>query len=362
MENGIFSTTIWINAIGIISLLYSLYICSLSNDRLLRGSLNNFLSIILVVIVTIYIGTRPIWCYADTILYTQIYNLVKSGQWSVLPEAGNEPFFSFVEYACLEFTDASGWLFVVASFYIFGMAIAAHRLLPRHFFIAIMFLFTAFSFWGYATNGIRNGMATSIALLGLTYFNRGVLSLFIGYILLTIGALTHSSVLLVIASATAALVFRRTNHNLTFWLMCIILSLLFQDSFKSLFSGMSDDERMAHYLNQEVDKELFTQTGFRWDFIIYSSLPIILGWYTIIKKGIKNKKYQFLLHTYIFANSFWVLINTAAFSNRFAYLSWFMYPLLLAYPLCKFNIFKRQGAITGLILIASLVFTYIMEI
>lgn len=361
MVTGIFSTEIWINTICIIGLLYAFYLCTFSNDKLQKGNSNNFVTYIFVLLVTLYIGTRPLWCYSDTGLYTQIFNLVQSGEWYELP-GGDEPFFAFIEYLCIDYTDASGWLLVVASFYVIGMSIAAHRLLPTHFFFAIIFLFTAFSFWGFATNGIRNGMATSIAMVGLTFFCRHKRQLIIGYIILLVAINTHKSTMLVAGAATIALFFTNTRHNFTIWLCCIVLALLFQEQFKSLFSGLIEDKRLEGYLNMEVSQDEFSRTGFRWDFIIYSAMPILLGWYVVVKKEITDKTYQFLLHTYIFANAFWVLINTTAYSNRFAYLSWFLYPILLAYPLCKFKIFERQGIATALILIASIAFTYIMEI
>lgn len=333
---------------------------ALSNNKLLRGTKNNVLSFIFVIFVTLYIGTRPIWCYEDTYLYTQIFNLVQRGEWVSIKGFAEDPFFLAVEYICLELTNASGWLLVIAVFYVIGMAIASLRWLPRHYFLILIFCFTAFSFWGYATNGIRNGMASSIALLGLSFFCKGKSNTIIGYGLLLLGMATHKSIGAVIVAATVALFFRHTNTNLSIWLFCIILSLLFPDFFKDVFIWLAADDRMTNYLTQEVDKNLFSSAEFRWDFILYSAAPILLGWYAIVKKGITDKTYMFLLHTYIFANAFWVLINTAAYSNRFAYISWFMYPILLAYPLAKFNIFKHQGPVTGLILIACITFTYIM--
>lgn len=331
---------------------------SLSNKKLLRGTNNNFIPFLFVLFVTLYIGTRPLWCYTDTQLYTEIFLLVQRGEWSEFHGYTTEPFFSFIEYLCIESTTASNWLLVIAAFYIICMAFAVHRWMPRHFFLAIMFCFTAFSFFSYGTNGIRHGMATSIALLGLSFFKKNMIYTLIGYALLILSMNTHKSLILVIVASTIALFYKNTNRIITIWLVCIVLGLLFQDTFKSLFSLISDDQRMAHYLNQKVDEDMFSKTGFRWDFILYSSAPILLGWYAIVKKGIKDNTYQFILHTYIFANAFWTLINTAAYSNRFAYLSWFLYPILLAYPLCKFDIFKNQGTITALILIASIAFTY----
>lgn len=360
MFEGLFSTTIWLNVTSIFALLYAIFLSSKSDNKLLLGSSVTPAPIMIIILATIYIGTRPIWCYADTKLYTLIFNFVQTGFWSALPSDTTEPFFSAVEYFCIETTDASGWLLVIATFYVFGMSFAAYRWLPKHFFTSIVFLFTAFSFWGYATNGIRNGMATSIAMLGLSFFCRTKKELIIGYALLILASLTHKSCMLTIAASTAAFFLRNTKVNISFWLFCIILGLLFQEQFKSLFSWLIDDGRMVAYLNAEVDKDLFSKTGFRWDFLLYSSLPIVFGWYAISNQKIKDKTYTFILHTYIFSNAFWILINTAAFSNRFAYLSWFLYPIVLIYPFCKFHFLKNQSAVLGLLLIIMTAFTYFM--
>ena len=153
---------------------------------------------------------------------------------------------------------------------------------------------------------------------------------------------------------------RNTKLNISFWLFCIVLGLLFQEQFKTLFSGLINDERMASYLNAEVDKEMFSHTGFRWDFLAYSALPIIIGWFITSKNKVIDKTYAFILHTYIFSNAFWVLINTAAYSNRFAYLSWFLYPIVLIYPFCKFIFLRNQSVILGILLIGMTAFTYFM--
>ena len=360
MFTGLFSTTIWLNVTSIFAILYAIYLCSKSDTKLLKGSGINIISIILVILTTIYIGTRPIWCYADTQLYTTMFNLVQTGYWSELPDVAREPFWSFVQYTCIDMTDASGWLFVIAIFYVIGMSIAAYRWLPRHFLIVVIFLFTAFSFWGYATNGIRNGMATSIALVGLSFFNRTKKEMIIGYGLLILATMTHKSCILTIVAATGAIFLKNTKFNITFWLFCIVLGLLFQEQFKSLFSGLIDDGRMAKYLNAEVSKEFFSKTGFRWDFLLYSALPIFIGWIATYKKSINDKTYSFILHTYIFSNAFWVLINTAAYSNRFAYLSWFLYPIVLIYPFCKFKFLQSQSVILGILLVSMTAFTYFM--
>ena len=203
-------------------------------------------------------------------------------------------------------------------------------------------------------------MATSIAMLGLSFFCRTRKEMIIGYAFLILASLTHKSCLLTIAAATTAIFLRNTKVNISFWLFSIVLGLIFQEQFKELFSWLIDDGRMTSYLNAEVSEDVFSHIGFRWDFLLYSSLPIIIGWYAISKQRIIDKTYAFILHTYIFSNAFWILINTAAYSNRFAYLSWFLYPIVLIYPFCKFKFLKNQSVVLGLLLIIMTAFTYFM--
>ena len=125
MFEGLFSTTIWLNITSILALLYAIFLCSKSDNKLISGGNLTLSPIIIILFSVIYIGTRPIWCYADTGLYTLIFNLVQNGYWPALPGDTTEPFFSAVEYFCIETTDASGWLLVVATFYILGMSFAA---------------------------------------------------------------------------------------------------------------------------------------------------------------------------------------------------------------------------------------------
>ena len=102
----IFSTTIWLNVTSIFALLYAIYLCSKSDYKLIKGTSVSFPSIVTVILATIYIGTRPITSYADTNLYTMMFNLVQSGVWSELPGIATEPFWNYVEWICIDLTDA----------------------------------------------------------------------------------------------------------------------------------------------------------------------------------------------------------------------------------------------------------------
>ena len=103
------------------------------------------------------------------------------------------------------------------------------------------------------------------------------------------------------------------------------------------------------------------KAGFRLDFILYSIMPIIMVWYVTIKRNFKDLTYHIIATTYILANAFWIMVIRSEQSNRFAYLSWFLYPLVIAYPLLRMNIWEDQDRKTGLILLAYSGFTFFMQ-
>ena len=123
---------------------------------------------------------------------------------------------------------------------------------------------------------------------------------------------------------------------------------------------------MAGYVGTNVADsefaELFSHTGFRWDFVLYSVMPIYLAYIVIIKREIYDKLYIILINTYIFSNSFWIMVINSLNSNRFAYLSWFMYPIVIAYPLLKLEIWPDQNKKVVQILMLHIGFTFFMDV
>lgn len=355
-----FQTSQYLFVSTAIGLICAFVAMSKNNKQLLKGTTNIILPFVLTIFLIFYIGRRPITCYGDTWLYTMMFNMVQTGEWHALPSS-TDPFWLWFHNIFVDLGSASDWLLGVASFYIGGMALATYRWLPQHFFVGLMFCFTSFSFYAFATNGIRAGMATSMAMVAISLINiykKEWSSNIIALALLIMAYKTHSSLAITIASALIAFFLKDSKLAFKIWLICLVLGFLFNSTFQSLFSWVSSNEKMAHYANM-IDVQ-YNKMYFRWDFIVYSALPIVLGYITTIKKKITDGKYTFLLNTYIIANSFWLLINEIAYSNRYAYLSWFLYPIVVAYPLCKFEIFKNQGQITGMILIGLMTLTIIL--
>lgn len=162
------------------------------------------------------------------------------------------------------------------------------------------------------------------------------LAIFVGY-------LFHSSVMILVVGVIGAITLVKTTKKaLIVWFAAIIISLIFGNALADYISQFAtNDDRAQRYLQYAQDSELmegFSHIGFRWDFLLFSALPIGIGYYVTVVRGIKDRFYQFMLNSYILANALWVIFIYAAFNNRYATLSWCLYPYLLYYPFAKFRL------------------------
>ena len=324
-------------------------------------------AILMTFIVIYYLGLRPLYRdFVDMMNYADIYR-------AFVPNYGYDPPSLSKEWLwhdIMVFFQHNGFtvheFFLFIEFvYVMGMLLSVSILTRNNLWVAMMFMFLSFSFLGYGENGIRNGMASSIALVGLTFLAKyadfkNYINLIFGAGILILSYYTHRSMSLVFLSSLIALfVSKNVKANLLVWFICVALSAIYGDYMTRFISSLSGDERMIYYGNAVVDSSLFSRTGFRWDFILYSSLPIILAVWTAFFGKPTDNKYNFLINTYILSNAAWVLVNQIAYSNRFAYLSWFMMPLVLAYPLSNIQLVKHQSLLCGLFLFIQLAILYV---
>lgn len=157
-----------------------------------------------------------------------------------------------------------------------------------------------------------------------------------------------------------AIFYNKPKIYMTLWFVFIGLFIVFGDVFKNYIAVLDIDESRMSYFTAEVEAGKFSRTGFRWDFLLYGSIGVFAGWYYTFKKKIGDKMYARLFNTFLIANSFWILVNTANFSDRFAYLSWFIMPLLIIYPLLKVKLFSFQHKRIGFFLLLYYGFTFTM--
>lgn len=312
--------------------------------------------LILFIFLLVFLGFRPVSgkYFGDMNTYSFYFEKYARGE----PISGTKDLFFHVFMKALSGIVSMNMFFAIIFFiYMFPMLQVSVKLFKKYWYYSFLMFLISFSFYSYGTNGIRNGAATSLFLLGLSFKdNKKIMIL---CFLFSVGF--HKTMFLPIIAYTITYFYNNPKAFLGGWLACIPLSLLMGSVWVMLFSSLGfADERLAGYLSTEADSETFSSTGFRWDFLFHSAFAVVAGWYFVIKKGFKDNFYNQLLNTYLICNGFWILVINANYSNRFAYLSWFMMALVIIYPLLKERFFKNQHFIIGVIVFIYFMFLYAM--
>lgn len=314
--------------------------------------------------IVIY-GLRPVYTggvFGDTANYATTYQMLQNyGVFNMqgADEIRTDWLFYTIQKICSEIIDVHLWLMLMMCCYIIPMYQGCKLIDKKHGALFMLFCIGAFEFYAFAVNGVRNGIACSIVILAVAALCKK--KILIAAILCFIATGFHKSVVLPAAAMFLTYYVRSPKYMFITWFCAIGISLAVGGQIDAMLSSMSYDERLAANLqNDEADGQIL-EHRFRWDFLLYSSMPILLAWYTIFKRKLFNNTYLLLLGTYMYANAFWVLAIRAIFSNRIAYLSWFIYPIVLAYPLLNFEVFKKNHSKkTALILFAHFGFTTLL--
>ena len=350
----------------IIALKYSF---SSSNKNIVTyNNQTTIFAYIFAVLLIIYIGFRPKHAaFVDMNYYAYVYNNIYDGLSSHSNDSRGEWLFYEFGMLCkrLGFSDV-GYFLSIATIYFGFMFTACWRLMRSNLFVAFLFCVVSFSCFTYAVNGMRNGMACSFALVAIALIggNRWekIISLFLMFCAINI----HRSTALPCFCAISALLFvKDTKWAIYFWIASIFISLIAGNIVTEFFVNLGFDDRMENYANLDEEGNIMEsandKSGFRVDFILYSIMPIIMAWYVTTKRNFKDLTYHVIATTYILANAFWVMIIRSEQSNRFAYLSWFLYPIVIAYPLLRMRVWDDQDRKTALILILYAGFTFFMN-
>ncbi len=320
-------------------------------------SFTNGIGLFLLLFICFYMGTRPVsFVFGDMGIYAKVYNRIQAGEILIIK---NDYLFNYFMVACTTIMSERMFFFLCALIYIIPCYLFSKKYGGSYWFFVFFIFIGSFMFWPFGTNGIRNGLGTSIFILALCYYDRKVLL----YTLIALSVGMHSSLIIPIAAFLVSEIYKNPKVYLYIWLAAIPLSLIGGGFWENFFGGLGlgDDTRAEDYLTKgNVNNDSFAYSGFRWDFLFYSSFASFAGWYFIFKKDITDKFYIHLWGTYMIANSFWILIIRANFSNRFAYLSWFLMAPVIAYPILRYKLFPNQYRVVGVVLAVYYLFTYFM--
>lgn len=289
---------------------------------------NQHSTILLMAAATLFIGLRPISGYfVDMGNYKFLFQRLQGDLFVFDADAENLIFDNFLNWwGCNDF-NLHVFFLIIAAIYFGCSYLGIRRLFGDHSFIAYLVFLAAFSTFSYGTNGIKAGAAASIFIWALSYWDKLIVC--VPLMLASLGF--HHSMIMPIAAFVVILFYKNPKWFYYGWFVCFLLSVLHVDYFQFLFAGMADEQGSEYLRASEAVADEYI--GFRPDFVLYSALPVWIGYRTeMIRKQRLSKTYSMLMHFYLTTNAVWMLCMYASFTNRIAYLSWFVYPIVVIYP------------------------------
>ena len=290
-------------------------------------------ALVLTIFMILFIGFRPIsFVFADMTGYAQA---MIDGRYEGL-EIGLTK--NFIFQPMMGFLSSHGAseqtpIVLLAIINFAATLIALRKFFPNDTYLSMLVFFAAFNTFGCATNGLKAGCAAGLFLVALAYKKEKLT--FYTFLILSLGF--HHSMILPIGATLLSLYYKKTNKYMSFWFFCLIFSLLHITFFQDLFGeNLAEyDEHGAKYLTtyaNSIESNYTGKTGFRYDFVLYSFIPIFIFYFFKSQKGRISDTYTFLVNIYIISNAIWLLCMYANYTNRIAALSWLLYPVLIIYP------------------------------
>lgn len=328
------------------------------------ATLNAVWGCTLCIILILYMGLRPISSeFGDTMNYAKYYQehaAAKTYAWKWETE--------WLYYNLLGWwghmkLDLHQFFLMNAIVYVGALWLATVRIFKNYYYLPLLVVFAMFTFWAYGTNGLRNGMASSLFILALTYTNNLPA---MGLLFITaVGC--HTSTVLLIGAAAIAWFIKNSYIYLMGWIACLGLSYGIGGRIQTMLAAYSlfnEDERFNAYLTGSNARGEIVQLAmtFRWDFVAYSALGVAIGYYFIFRRNYKDEYYHWLYNIFLTTNAFWLLIIRANYSNRFAQISWFIMPLILIYPFMKKRFWANHEKMLSIALLIFYAFAFYTNI
>lgn len=347
-----FTSITLLSAIGMLPLYRYRNIKKFPEENLLIGT------VLLLVTVTLFIGLRNpngSWLYfGDTYRYTIKYLKIQADpNWVTNKDYG---FYYYMKLMAKIFNVQTFYL-VTAFLYVFTVYFSFNKWFKKYAFFAIIMFVTSMSFWPFGINGMRNGLATSFFIFALAFKEKKVIM----YGIIAISISFHTSMVLPTLALLGTEFYNNTKLLLKVWLGSIFVSFLFG---RNLMNGLNS--LLTSSIGQldgrgdfsGVDASSFATSSYRIDFIIYSATVIGLGYYFIYKLKFKDIFFDRIFNVYIISNTVWMYFIYFPYTNRIAYLSWFLIPILVVYPIIYAKNLKNQSFFMAGSVAVSLVFVW----
>lgn len=279
---------------------------------------------------SLYFGYRDFTIGYDTKAYKFNFDYNFTLQESFQPS--KDILWDIFNYSIAKITDDFRLVLLITAIgYIILPIIGVYKYLKHNTIYFFLLFIISSNFFLYGANTIRNGLAASVFLFSLKYYDS-----YKKFIYISLSILIHPSMLAPSIFFILSRYIKSPLYPLIAWLTFLVLALL---EINLISYAPIQFSRVAGYFNSSTDSSL--------DFasvianLILEVIPtILIGVYTIYIKKINDKLYTRLLITFLLSNIIYLIAFKASFSVRFAYISEFLIPFLIAYPLLKYKLWR----------------------
>jgi len=291
--------------------------------------LQNFLLIVIFIILIVLFGTRTEFVGHDT--PRNIKYFVSSLEVYTFSELKDVGLYS-ISLIAKKFTKSIDvFLTILATMYLLPILIGIRNLNLKN---PLVFFFFLFSFFFFKTMGIniqRQGIAFALFFCGITYNLKD--KNFISYVLYALAFVFHASIIIPITILFISKKINSIKIPLIVYLAATIFSLANFDFYSLLeqipIINILVEERAQGYVNISEDQY---RVGFRPDFWLFNTTFFCIGLYTyfnLTKFIYGTNFYKMIFYSYTFISSFFFLMFSYGYSDRYGVLSWIYIPFLL---------------------------------
>lgn len=292
-----------------------------------------FITMVASVLIVFVIGNRDYQVGVDTMTYKYIYDYIFTPMNNFKPST--DILWDFINFIFSRFTNDITYLFLFTALgYIILPLIGLHKIFKENIIYLLLFFLISPNFFLFGANGIRNGLAASVFLFSFRYYKTRKQWFWIG-----IASLLHLSLAIPAIFYFISFYIKKINLIFLIWLLLLIFAISGVD-FLSFLPIKID--RLGAYTDVNTDFVAQKVLNMPISFIVYGIFPILIIAYYIIYKKIYDEFYMRISATYILANYIYIIAFQATFTVRFAYLSEFLMPLVILYPIFKFSNIKLK--------------------
>lgn len=307
-----------------------------------------------LVLLIVLLGLRPIsFAFGDMGNYYKHFLAYEAGK-----ELGEgDIVFESALWLFANYANAALFFFFCTVLYLVPIAVTTRKLLDQYWPLAFFMVAAHVDFYGYGVNGIRQGVASSVFLLAL------VTPRPLSWALVACSVGLHGGFILPAAAFVLTGMIKDPRLYFAGWLACLAATSAWGGFGEAFATAGIGGEALDKYMTTDQQTlQQFSKVGFRFDFLAYSAIPIVIGYYFVIVRKFRDAPYLRMLSIYLTCNAVWLLMIRTTASNRVAYLSWFMMGLVIAYPLIKWRAFRGQHIIFVCLLLVLFGYTVIHQL